>query len=197
MLEDSAPVALITQPHLKRLFAGSPKDVQLIDIADTACWEHQPDTDLQCDSLIPQNLAYVIYTSGSTGAPKGVMVEHKELGNYLKWAKEAYCPGRAVVSSSLSFDATITSLYTPLLSGRSVYLLQERAEIDGLYSQLCLTEGCGLVKVYLDSWHQHRAARSVRGIHALSQCIRNRWRGSPTEDSRAMALHSTTHHTDQ
>ena len=36
----------------------------------------------------PDNLAYVIYTSGSTGKPKGVTVEHRQLFNYLRAARE-------------------------------------------------------------------------------------------------------------
>ena len=31
----------------------------------------------------PNNLAYIIYTSGSTGLPKGVMIEHGNLANYV------------------------------------------------------------------------------------------------------------------
>ena len=33
-----------------------------------------------CSEVTPANLAYVIYTSGSTGAPKGVMIEHRRVG---------------------------------------------------------------------------------------------------------------------
>ena len=93
-----------------------------------------------------QHLSYVIYTSGSTGTPKGVLIEHQGLCNYMQWATGVYAPDRTIVSSSFSFDATITSLYTGLLRGGTVHLLREGEELDGLYEELEAGGSCGLVK---------------------------------------------------
>ncbi|MCP3801335.1 amino acid adenylation domain-containing protein [Allokutzneria sp. A3M-2-11 16] len=72
----------------------------------------------------PSSAAYVIYTSGSTGRPKGVVVSHGALSAYLSFAKDAYPGARrsAVVHSPISFDLTVTALYTPLVSGGRVCL---------------------------------------------------------------------------
>ena len=72
----------------------------------------------------PANAAYVIYTSGSTGAPKGVVVTHRALTNYLRWAVQAYpaCGGATLAHSAVTFDLTVTALYTPLLAGGRVHL---------------------------------------------------------------------------
>src|SRR4029078_6187532 len=95
-----------------------------------------------------ENLAYVIYTSGSTGRPKGVMVKHRGLSNYVCWSRESYMPEQgSVVSSPLWFDATVTSLITPLISGGAVRLLGERQEVDGLCRELRGGVGCGLIKI--------------------------------------------------
>jgi amino acid adenylation domain-containing protein len=75
-----------------------------------------------------ENLAYILYTSGSTGRPKGVMVEHRGLSNYLAHAAETYLREGiegSVVSSPLSFDATLTTILTPLVAGKSVEMLPE------------------------------------------------------------------------
>ena len=81
------------------------------------------------------DLAYVIYTSGSTGKPKGTCVTHRNLINYLSWAKGAYeaaSGSGAVLHSSISFDLTVTSLFVPLLAGRAIHVVDEAAGIDGL-----------------------------------------------------------------
>ncbi len=78
--------------------------------------------------LEPSNLAYVLYTSGSTGMPKGVMVTHGGVFNYLVWSGEAYdaaAGAGAPVHSPLGFDLTITSLLTPLMKGGRVVLVPE------------------------------------------------------------------------
>jgi amino acid adenylation domain-containing protein/FkbM family methyltransferase/non-ribosomal peptide synthase protein (TIGR01720 family) len=73
----------------------------------------------------PDHLAYVLYTSGSTGRPNGVMVHHRGLVNYLRWAVAAYAVADGVgspVHSPIAFDLTITSLFTPLVAGRTAEL---------------------------------------------------------------------------
>jgi len=75
-----------------------------------------------------KNLAYVIYTSGSTGKPKGVMIEHGSVVNYLQWCQKAYAndygEGSALLSS-FSFDMSITSLFLPLITGKTLFIEKE------------------------------------------------------------------------
>ncbi|HZF10731.1 MAG TPA: amino acid adenylation domain-containing protein [Thermoanaerobaculia bacterium] len=74
-------------------------------------------------------VAYVLYTSGSTGQPKGVKVRHRSLVNYVCWAREVYLQGEPLsfaLYTSLAFDLTVTSLFTPLVSGGRLYLYPRR-----------------------------------------------------------------------
>jgi amino acid adenylation domain-containing protein len=74
--------------------------------------------------LGPAHPAYVIYTSGSTGQPKGVIVTHASLVNYLARVRQAYpgLAGRALLISPVSFDGSITALYGCLLAGGQLCL---------------------------------------------------------------------------
>jgi non-ribosomal peptide synthetase component F len=130
MLADAqAPVAL-TEGRIADRLPVSWTQLVLIDE-----WEREatgPGSEVELLG-VAENSAYVIYTSGSSGRPKGVWITHRGLSNYLRWARETYAAGDgAVVSSSLSFDATVTSLLAPLISGGAVRLLPEGSEIDGL-----------------------------------------------------------------
>jgi non-ribosomal peptide synthetase component F len=102
-------------------------------------------------ALRAEQLAYVIYTSGSTGRPKGVMITHAGLSNYLNYALERYRVSEgsgAPVNTTLSFDATVTSLLLPLVSGCAVRLLHEGArELMELGESLAQGAGYSLVKL--------------------------------------------------
>lgn len=149
MLSDSAPKMLLIQEHLRVRVPKAAARVVALDRDWEQIAQHL-ETNLEAGDLRGHHLAYVIYTSGSTGTPKGVMVEHAGLSNYLHWAIRAYAPDSgegAVVSSPLAFDATVTSFYCPLLSGRAVVLLAEGQELEGLERLLQQPRRWSLVKI--------------------------------------------------
>lgn len=79
-------------------------------------------------SIQKEDLAYVLYTSGSTGNPKGVLISHKSLANYLSWAKVCYkndAPFVFPLFTSIGFDLTITSTFLPLITGGEVIVYRE------------------------------------------------------------------------
>ncbi len=69
----------------------------------------------------PEDPAYVIYTSGSSGVPKGIVIPHRALVNYVLWANAAYLDNRPLnfaLHSSLAFDLTVTSIFSPGAANR-------------------------------------------------------------------------------
>lgn len=79
-------------------------------------------------------LAYVIYTSGSTGSPKGVMIEHGSLANYLSALGDVapIGPGDTVAAlTTVAFDIAVTELLYPLARGASIALIDVEHTRDG------------------------------------------------------------------
>ena len=147
MLADSQLPILLTQQHLfQRLPQNQTQTICLDDWQKfTNYSDHNP-----CSKVESDNLAYIIYTSGSTGKPKGTMILHSGLINYLSWCTKAYNVAVGVgssVNSSISFDATITSLFSPLLVGGKVVLLPEEGEIEALKAALSSGVKFSLVKI--------------------------------------------------
>ena len=73
----------------------------------------------------PGDLAYVIYTSGSTGQPKGVMIKHRALVNFLMAMRNR--PGLEaqdvlLAVTTISFDIAALALYLPLTCSAQVIL---------------------------------------------------------------------------
>ncbi|RVO92179.1 non-ribosomal peptide synthetase, partial [Sinorhizobium meliloti] len=150
LLDDAGPRLLLCDAAGRAaLGAEAIADLSAVDLdAAMPAWADQSadDPDPHALGLTARNLAYVIYTSGSTGTPKGVMVEHRGMTNYLSWARESYAPiSSSVVSSSLAFDATVNSLFAPLVSGGHALLTKEGDEVEGIRSRVGTP--CGLVNV--------------------------------------------------
>ncbi|MET0399229.1 MAG: amino acid adenylation domain-containing protein [Longimicrobiaceae bacterium] len=79
------------------------------------------------------NAAYVIYTSGSTGRPKGVVVEHASLANTLLGARDTFGLAAGEVfpaMASHAFDIWAFEVFSPLLAGGQVRLLEHQAVRD-------------------------------------------------------------------
>lgn len=127
MLQDSGcNLVLVNEKFCERIdYQGA-----IIDLHDKGIDTHKSDnpSDLNADA---HDLAYIIYTSGSTGKPKGVMIEHRSLVNYIWWAKNVYVKEEIEVFplySSLAFDLTVTSIFTPLISGGLIIVYPDDEE---------------------------------------------------------------------
>ncbi|WP_316634067.1 non-ribosomal peptide synthetase [uncultured Flavobacterium sp.] len=85
--------------------------------------------------LTPTDLAYIIYTSGSTGQPKGCMLAHSNLSHYIQWANHHYFTpetGNFGLYTSLSFDLTITSIFSALTRGKELTIYGQYTELSDI-----------------------------------------------------------------
>jgi len=83
------------------------------------------------DPLLAQggrDLAYCIFTSGSTGSPKGVLIEHNAMVNFIGWyvdhhkiLPESGCAAFA----AFSFDVSVVQIFAPLVAGATLHVVPE------------------------------------------------------------------------
>src|SRR6266496_537331 len=93
--------------------------------------------------LGPESPAYVIYTSGSSGAPKGVVVPHRALANFVSWLADELrlSPADQVVHKTpISFDASIRELFPPLVAGATLVVARPDGHRDAAYLVRLLRE---------------------------------------------------------
>lgn len=83
--------------------------------------------------LNKNNLIYMIYTSGSTGNPKGAMITHGSMANYVNCDYDSNIEAVAIKDSSIilatttvSFDPFYQEIFTPLFNGGTCVLADDK-----------------------------------------------------------------------
>jgi amino acid adenylation domain-containing protein len=100
--------------------------------------------------------AYVIYTSGSTGQPKGVVVPHRAVVNFLLSVRET--PGLrptdvVLALTTLTFDIAVFELLFPLSVGAQIVLAPSSDVTDGhAIVDLITRHGVTFVQATPASW---------------------------------------------
>lgn len=147
MLSDSnAKTVLIHNASLNLL---DNKIYQLIninlgsDIYNTCA--NNPNIKISADDLI-----YIIYTSGSTGNPKGVMVTHKNVNNFLVAIKRLidFSPNKIMVSvTTICFDIFVLELWCSLTSGMKLVLASDAEQSSPeLLQKLCINHKVNMIQ---------------------------------------------------
>ncbi|HEX4100381.1 MAG TPA: Pls/PosA family non-ribosomal peptide synthetase [Pseudonocardiaceae bacterium] len=68
-------------------------------------------------------LAYIIYTSGSTDRPKGVVIDHPSICNFVRVAAEIYGIGpndRVYQGLTIAFDLSVEEIWVPWATGATL-----------------------------------------------------------------------------
>nr|WP_245227942.1 non-ribosomal peptide synthetase [Pseudomonas sp. PvP027] len=121
LLADSAPKVLLTQ---QALMSRVPETAVPVIAFDRPEWPQRLDNP-QMAGLNATHLAYVIYTSGSTGQPKGVMVEHRTLGNLIDWHCQTFdlqAGSHTASVAGFGFDAMAWEVWPALCTGATLHL---------------------------------------------------------------------------
>jgi amino acid adenylation domain-containing protein len=156
MLADASPVMVLTQASLRARLPALEADVIILD-ADESEIDRHSTSNLKPAGLTPQNLAYVIYTSGSTGQPKGVMVEHRNVCNFVSTLARQLSlqhEDRVLQFASVNFDVSVEEIFSAFVSGAGLVLRTDAWLSSEEFWRRCAEQGVSFAHLPTAFWQQ-------------------------------------------
>lgn len=120
-------------------------------------------------------IAYIIYTSGTTGRPKGVMVTHSSVNNFIfsmQSLLELSKSDRLLSVTPISFDISVLEIFLPLFSGGSLCILKSgESKNPEVIKQILSKQNISIMQATPSTWKMLKSQSSdikFDGLTAIS-----------------------------
>lgn len=171
MLSDSGATVMIHADSLPLTVDEQVKTIRIDHVEAAATLAQSGRYPVQADQS-----AYVIYTSGSTGLPKGVVISHRNVHNFIVGVTEQipFTEAKVLLSvTTMSFDIFVLESLLALAKGVKVVLASEDEQMNPrLLGQCMQSERAQMLqitpsrlKLLLES------KEGVKGLHHLSEIL--------------------------
>lgn len=78
--------------------------------------------------IIDTDILYVLFTSGSSGIPKGVIITHRSVIDYIEWVAKTFQLDHSTVLGNQApfyFDNSVFDIYSTLRNGATLYIIPQ------------------------------------------------------------------------
>ena len=122
MLAICRPRLLLAEGEFPAEWADAARHLE-IELCIEDAWDlsNYDDTNLsQTEQITGSNPAYIMFTSGSTGFPKGAVITHSAVLNFIEWSRSTFRISSDDVVTNLNplfFDNSVFDFYATLLNG--------------------------------------------------------------------------------
>ena len=137
MLKDTEAHVVIVddnnEQHMNKIINDNGLDIDILNISRILDDDIYSSDCLNFVQVNEDDIACVLYTSGTTGTPKGVLVSRKALNNFVSWyvhETNFTCDDVYGMHCSYVFDMHTHALYSPIITGGSLYVVPENIRLD-------------------------------------------------------------------
>ncbi len=78
--------------------------------------------------IIDTDILYVLFTSGSTGIPKGVIISHRSVIDYIEWVSETFAFDHSCIFGNQApfyFDNSVLDIYSTIRNGATLHVIPQ------------------------------------------------------------------------
>ena len=119
----SQDISIIVMDHHDKLAPTLRGSYIFLDSIESQNHLAPPYQNVDCD------IAYIMYTSGSTGDPKGVMISHLNIINYIEWAVDCFEiteDDKLLSTAPFHFDMFTFDIYCSMKAGATLRIASEQ-----------------------------------------------------------------------